>query len=48
MPGLALVIVGAVLLLRREHERDRNEVRALAAQLEALVDWLAGGDGAGR
>ena len=40
VPGLALVIGGAVLLLRREHERDREELRALTARFDALLDWL--------
>lgn len=44
VPGLALVIGGAVLTLRREHERDRDEVRALTARFDALLDWLAQGD----
>jgi hypothetical protein len=44
MPGLALVIGGAVLSLRREHERDRDELRALTARFDALLDWLARGE----
>jgi hypothetical protein len=43
VPGLALVIGGAVLTLRREHERDRDEVRALTVRFDALLDWLAQG-----
>ena len=39
--GLALVIGGAILLLRREHERDREELRALTARFDAVIDWLA-------
>lgn len=41
VPGLALVIGGAILLLRREHERDREELRALTARFDAVIDWLA-------
>ena len=44
VPGLALVIAGAVLLLRREHERDREELRALTARFDAVLDWLATAD----
>ena len=41
VPGLALVIGGAILLLRREHERDREELRALTARFDAVIGWLA-------
>ena len=41
IPGLALVICGLALLLAREHRRDRDEVAALAARLDALIAWLA-------
>lgn len=44
VPGLALVIGGTVLVLRREHERDREELRALTARFDALLDWLERGD----
>ncbi|MFZ6003166.1 MAG: hypothetical protein ACOYXM_04465 [Actinomycetota bacterium] len=44
VPGLALVVGGAVLTLRREHERDRDELRALTARFDALLDWLAQGE----
>jgi len=45
VPGLALVIGGAILLLRREHERDREELRALTARFDAVLDWLAAANG---
>ncbi len=41
IPGLALVLCGLALILAREHRRDRDEVAALAARLDALIDWLA-------
>ncbi len=41
VPGLALVLCGLALILAREHRRDRDEVAALAARLDALIDWLA-------
>ncbi len=46
VPGLALVIGGTSLALRREHERDREELRALTARFDALLDWLVQGDAA--
>jgi hypothetical protein len=41
IPGLALIVVAAVLLVRHEHARDREELRALAARFDAVIDWLA-------
>jgi hypothetical protein len=41
LPGLALVALTVVLLIRREHERDREELRALTARFDAVIDWLA-------
>ena len=50
LPGLALVALTVVLLVRREHERDREELRALTARFDAVIDWLANdaADTAGR
>lgn len=41
IPGAVLVIVAAVLAHRREMARARQEAAAVAARLDALVDWLA-------
>lgn len=41
IPGLVLAVAAAVLVVRREHERDRDELRALSARFDAMIDWLA-------
>ncbi len=48
IPGAVLVIAAAVLLLRQEMARARQESAAVGARLDALVDWLvtAGADAA--
>jgi hypothetical protein len=42
IPGAVLVIAAAVLLLRQEAARSRQESAAVGARLDALVEWLAG------
>lgn len=42
-PGLSLVLCGAALLIRTEHEKDRAEVRHLQARFDALLGWLESG-----
>lgn len=41
IPGAVLVVVAAVLMLRQEAARAREEAAAVGARLDALVDWLA-------
>lgn len=41
IPGAVLVIAAAVLLLRQEAIRAREESAAVGARLDALVEWLA-------
>lgn len=41
IPGAVLVITAAVLLLRQEAARAREESAAVGARLDALVEWLA-------
>lgn len=41
IPGAALVIAAAVLVLRQEAARARAESAALGARLDVLVEWLA-------
>lgn len=41
VPGVALVIVGCALLMRREHERDRAEIRGVTERFDAVLGWLA-------
>lgn len=40
VPGLALVIGGAVLLVRREQARQQAQTRALVERMDALLAWL--------
>ena len=40
IPGAVLVIAAAVLLLRQEAARAREESAAVGARLDALVEWL--------
>ncbi|HEX4866175.1 MAG TPA: hypothetical protein VFV32_00970 [Acidimicrobiales bacterium] len=40
IPGAVLVIAAAVLLLRQEMARARQESAAVSARFDALVDWL--------
>jgi predicted phage tail protein len=40
IPGLALVIGGAVLLVRREQARQRSHTQALVERMDALLAWL--------
>lgn len=41
IPGAVLVIAAAVLLLRQEAARAREESAAVGARLDAVVEWLA-------
>lgn len=41
IPGAVLVITAAVLLLRQEAARAREESAAVGARLDAVVEWLA-------
>ena len=41
IPGGALVISAAVLLLRQEAARAREEAAAVGARIDAVVEWLA-------
>jgi len=46
IPGAVLVIAAAVLAMRVESARARQEAAGVAARLDALVEWLvAEGDG---
>lgn len=42
-PGLALVLSGAALAIRAEHEKDRAAVRDLQARFDAVLGWLESG-----
>ncbi len=42
IPGATMVITAAVLLLRIESRRARDEAAGVAARLDALVEWLVG------
>src|SRR5690606_9957158 len=41
IPGAVLVIAAAVLMLRQEAVRAREEAAAVGARLDALVEWVA-------
>lgn len=40
-PGVALVIVGCALMIRREHARDRAAIRSVTERFDAVLVWLA-------
>lgn len=40
-PGLALVILGCALMVRREHARDRAAIRSVTERFDAVLVWLA-------
>lgn len=43
IPGAVLIIVAAILVLREEAARARQESTAASARLDALVEWLVAG-----
>ncbi len=47
VPGLALVLGGAVLVHRHEVVKTREQAAALAARLDGIIDWLASGGQSG-